>query len=332
MAAEEDVKKGGRDPILLVCFITLVLAFGIVGGIHIHSEYLSTDGSDPATAGRTVDVNYNGSFYDFYDNGGIVFDTSFWNIADNDDYSKSFEFNLRAESAYKPLSFQVGDPKHGGLLPMFANAVTGMQKGDVARIIIDPANGYGLLTETMINKVAGPFTVPLAESVPYDLFKANYNDGKDISNNMTMKSPFGWDMDVTFSGTNADVQIMHKPISGKVYDMNDDVKVKVTNVGKTVTYEFDIDYQTYTENFEGDWKDAKFSLGSITDFEYVKTVKVFHEGREYYLYAVDDAENPTEWVLKYIFTDAEKTAKGLSSYSETTGMFLCFVITVANVK
>ena len=329
MAAEDDVRKKERDPILTVCLVVLVLAFAVVGGIQVNNSFFGGDSGPSATAGHTVEVDYNGSFYNFYDNDGIIFDTSLWSIANDEDRAKSFEFTLRAESSYKPLSFTVGDPKHGGLLPMFANAVTGMNKGDVARIVIDPANGYGVLTEQqMMEKTTSSFTIGITDSVPYDVFKTYYNDGKDIGGNVNgLTSPYGWTMNVKYTEGGKFVNVTHLAEKDKEYNMNDDVKVKVTNVvdGK-ITYELVIDCETYTQNFEGEFKYAKFETSENT-YEYVKAVKVFIDDREFFLYAVNDIENPTGFVFKYIGTDAEN-----KEIKETAGMFLCFVITLKSVS
>jgi len=323
MAAEDDVRKKERDPILLVCFVTLVLAFGVVGGIFVNDNFFSGNSGPAATAGHTVEVDYNGSFYNYYDNDGVIFDTSFWDIANDENRAKSFEFTLRKESEYKPLSFTVGSPS--SYLQMFTDAVTGLQKGDVARVVIDPENGYGVLTEKMMERVSG-FTIPVMQTISYADFKANYNGGENLEGNTTMDSPFGWKMNVFFTSADADVIIEHRPTVNTTYDMNDDVKVKVTDMtGGTVTYELVIDYQTYTQNFEGDLKDAKFE----DRYDYVKTVKVFNDGREFFLYAVefDTDGKAIDWVFKYIETDASGT-----KISETAGMFLCFVITVKSVS
>ena len=331
MAAEDDVRKKERDPILTVCFVVLVLAFAVVGGIQINNSFFGGDSGPSATAGYTVEVDYNGSFYNFYDNdGSLIFDTSSWSIANDENHAKSFEFTLRAESSYEPLSFTVGDPKHGGLLPMFANAVTGMNKGDVARIVIDPANGYGALTEQMMKRSGAVFNVNVMESVPYDLFKKYYNNNEDIGGNMNgLTGPFGWKMNVKYTEGDKFVNVTHLAEKDKEYDMNDDVKVKVTAVtGSNITYELVIDYETYTQNFEGEFKDAKFE----NTYDYVKAVKVFlvdNEGMpgEYFLYAVENPAAPTNFVFKYIGTDAEN-----KEIKETAGMFLCFVITVKSVS
>ena len=342
MATDDEIKKQGRDPILLVCAITLILAFSAVGGIYVNDHFLNGKNGGPATTGQVVTANYNGSFYNYYDEGGIVFDTSFWNIADNDDYKKSFEFNLRSESSYKPLTINVGDPKHSGLLPEFANAVIGLSKGDVARVVIDPENGYGVLTKNMLMVTdltsAENTEVNVVEEVAVDLFNRFYNDGKSIGGNIyDLKSPYGWNIDASYSPGNNYVMVTHNAVVGEEYEMSDGVTVKVISItGGVITFEYDIEYNKYTQNFPGAMKDAKFTYeGDPLDkeYEYVKGVKVFVGDRYFYLYAVDNAENPNLWVMKYILTDAEKTARGLpSSYSETTGMFLCFAITVDSVS
>jgi len=329
MAAEDDVRKKERDPILTVCLVVLVLAFAVVGGIQVNNSFFGGDSGPSATAGHTVEVDYNGSFYNFYDNDGIIFDTSLWSIANDEDRAKSFEFTLRAESSYTPLSFTVGDPKHGGLLPMFANAVTGMNKGDVARIVIDPANGYGALTEQMMEIVdTTDFVLSAVEDVPYDVFKTYYNDGKDIGGNVNgLTSPYGWKMNVKYAEGDKLVHVTHQPVQGETYDMNDDVKTEVYYFDNiNIKYELVIDYETYTQNFEGEFKDAKFKVGN-DEYEYVKAVKVFIEDREFFLYAVNDTTAPTDFVFKYIGTDAEN-----KEIKETAGMFLCFVITVKSVS
>jgi len=325
MAADQEVKKKKeRDPILTVGFVVLIVAFASVIGIFINDEYLSSSESTPAKTGDLVYVNYTGSYYAHYDQAGAtIFDTSLWSVADNDDFRKSFEFTLRGESQYTPLSFTIGGSDN--LLQRFKDAAIGLMPGESNTVRISPADGYGILTtsNTKMIQNAG-LTKGITEMIPLADFTSFYGMS-GISGTVTnIPSPYGWLVDASLVSTGI-VAVTHKVVEDVVYTLNDDVDIKVTDVDSDkfeYKYVFNgmkaapTDDQTVSNELAG-----QLGAGSVKS---VKLVKIIYNEKTYFVAAVnasaisgDDVSDPTTLVLK----------NSDSNTKETVGMFLYFTIT-----
>jgi len=330
MAAEDDspIKKE-RDPILTIGFIVLVLAFATVGGIFINDNYLKSESTSPAVTGDTVSVNYTGSYYGFHaEAGSSVFDTSSWSIANDPAFPKSFEFTLRAEGQYAPLSFTLGGTDN--YLRTFMAATHGLRPGDSAQVCIAPEDGYGALTadDIILMDLSTDLTIPRIETMSKAEFVNVYNGGRDITANTTVRGPYGWDIDVIFNPASpAEVTVVHDVIDGEIYRMNKGVNVEVAltasgDIEMTYLISSGIEFVPFSDNTTDGTDPTVFVHPETGDlYKNVKLVKIFYSftdddgnklGQEYYITAIDDVndiyvlKNTAERVGMYLYFDVTR--------------------------
>lgn len=309
MAADkEGGRRRDRDPILTVGFVVLILAFASVIGIFVHDHYIKDNSGPPAGTGNLVKVDYTGSYYGYYyEDGAAVFDTSEYGIASNDDYAKSFEFTMRSESMYSPISFTIGGSD--SYLPMFMNAVIGKKAGETAKVIIPPAEGYGQLTADQVARhdLTGN-EMDRIEVISLETFKTLYGISDPKGNMQNLNSPYGWPADANVNGSL--VTIFHKPVDGETYTMNGDVSIKVYGSdSEKVKFDYVIAFRFVSPEkfvYPGDTTES---------FKNVALCKIVIDNKEKFIAAYDGAD---EFVTK--------------DTDERTGMYLFFVITVVSIS
>ena len=162
------VKKA--DPIAMTCFVAIVLAFAVVLGSYIHSEYLSDDASAVAGQNSKVEVEYVGSYISYYDvTGAVIFDTNMADVAGND--MNIFSSNFTPKDDYSYLSFTIGGRD---VLKAFGDACVGHQAGDVVRVEI-PASDVSGESYGKLPRVEGqPMTVTIDENGTMSLDTFNF--------------------------------------------------------------------------------------------------------------------------------------------------------------
>jgi FKBP-type peptidyl-prolyl cis-trans isomerases 1 len=233
---DDEVKvKKERDPIMVVCFVVFLIAsLAVIGA----SVYNNVSGDDTrVVVGDTVSVDYVGSFYGFYEETNyVVFDTSRWSVADNDNVLKSNSFNLKDENLYKPLSFKVGGTT---VLKMFGDSVVGYKVGDKIRVMIPSGQGYnGPDTLTTVQSSAA-YSVPLTEKITASQFADLY--GFSLSGIVSLeKSVYGWPAVAAFNTSDNTVTMTYSPGVGQEYVVVDDdfgkLVYKVTSVSSTISF------------------------------------------------------------------------------------------------
>ena len=122
-------------PIIAVCPVLLLSS--VDNRATIDDKFFSQGDTSAANAWDTVEVVTCKNFYGYYDEGGMVFDTSIESIGKNADYLKSYSFE---KTSYSKLSFTIGQ---GKMLTGFENALLGMRPGETVRIAIPVGEGYG---------------------------------------------------------------------------------------------------------------------------------------------------------------------------------------------
>lgn len=133
METEEVVVKKQREPITMVFTAILLVAILIAVGIHVNDHVINK--MEPAvTESSNVEVDYSGSFYDYYDKGGALFQTSVSSIEENSNY-------VHADS-YSTGSRLNVDMSKSDFLAGFQNALLGLNVGDTVRVAIPAAEGY----------------------------------------------------------------------------------------------------------------------------------------------------------------------------------------------
>ena len=224
------------DPIAMCCFIAVILAGLVVIGAYVNTTYINPDDEDPvAIKGDTVKVEYIGSYGAYYDEtGAVIFDTNVKSVNDNSDLAKSPSYTNK--TSFSLLEFDIGGTK---VLEMFGNAVIGKQVGDVVKVAIDPANGYGTLVSD--KKV---FTVSQTLNVCGTMSLADFNEyastsfkTSDFDNYKIVQMPNGLSAKVERSGASA-VTYQYVDLvvdaDNKISTLADsDVKIAVTGINTT---------------------------------------------------------------------------------------------------
>jgi len=288
MAEDTDTPtKKGRDPILMVGTIVLILAFVVVISGYAYGQFAS-EPKEPAKYGSAVTVDYIGSYYGWYDeDGAVVFDTSMWSIADDEDIAKSWEFTKREEKQYVPFKVTIGS--NGALLD-FENILIGMKPGDTARISIP--NAYGTVTEAQERTWGKTMTFAKTETMSVDMFKTTFGvDSVPMGPQPEMKHPYGW-RSSAFCDSNGIVTVTHNVTD----DITDDKNVYKNVDGSITSTVSGLTATQFTVTFD------------FPDYE-GKLIQFVHEGQKYFVTDVGAADFTTK------------------STDEKTGMELFFVIT-----
>jgi len=243
----ENTAKKDRDPIMMICGVIFLIAAIIAVGAFINNEYLA-DNSDVISNGDKVSVNYTGTFYDeFGQEKAVVFDTSFSNVANDDNIAKSNDFTKK--SSYSPLSFTVGS---GSMLAAFEKSVIGKKVGDVYDIELKVSEGYvGADTRGTLdvddNTMEASFEMPKAE------FTSAYSDVTLKEGVMVpFKTKYSWDGVATLVGNSVLVSYLPENTSYEVYSEGDTkVTYIVTSVEDNVIhYVIQIDNPVYVSGSE----------------------------------------------------------------------------------
>jgi len=125
------------DPIFKICLIIFAIAAVIAVGAWINHDYLAT-GDKMASNGDSVEVNYTGTFYAYLgEDNAVVFDTSYSNIANDDNIAKSNDFTKK--STYSPLTYTIGG---NTVLKAFGDAVIGHKVGEKVKVMLSASEGY----------------------------------------------------------------------------------------------------------------------------------------------------------------------------------------------
>lgn len=224
------------DPIILVSSIVFFAACIAVVGMTIYDVTLADHSTRTCEYGDSVVVDYTGSYFNYYDRDGTVFDTSLESVTNDSNIKKSYEFT--AKSTFSTINFKIGD---GSYLAKFENCLINHHVGDTVRVTIPAADGYGALTESQkgeINKTGqtiAPTGVYTAAQFR-DLFGF---DAPAAGVPTDMKGPYGWDVSVMV-GVNGMVTVDYTSgaVVGQTYAMNAKVSTKVTDKTGQITFDY----------------------------------------------------------------------------------------------
>ncbi|MCL2786872.1 MAG: FKBP-type peptidyl-prolyl cis-trans isomerase [Methanomassiliicoccaceae archaeon] len=292
MTEDADVpNRKKRDPILMIGTIVLTLAFVVVISGYAYAQFVSDDGGQ-AKYGDRVKVDYVGSYYDWYDGeGAVVFDTSLWSVANDDDIAKSYEFTKREERQYVPFNVTIGS---AGALKDFENAIIGLSPGDTARIEIP--NAYGVLDPSNIKKWdRSGMELDKVQKMLLDEFRLTFGLGTVYPGKYTeLQHPYGWTCTATV-GSDGFAYVEHHVASGKTYPVGDgDARMTVAVSDGSVSSKFAMEFD-FKEEFDGN--------GNL------KLIQFMFEGSKYYVIDAD---------VDFFYT---------KNLAEREGITLFFVIT-----
>ncbi len=138
-ANEKNVRKREREPITLVCFIVFLIACAGILSAYAYNELV--DNSKAVVYGETVEIDYTGSLYGYYDAATdsmlpIIFDTTLKSVGDNSNNLFAPGFS---KTSYSTTSITLGQ---GKFLKAFENAIIGHKVGDTIKVKINAADAY----------------------------------------------------------------------------------------------------------------------------------------------------------------------------------------------
>ena len=223
MVDDEDVKpRKEREPISVVCFIVLILATVGAVGAFVNDNIVNADDETVATNGSTVVVKYTGSFYNYYDEGGVIFQTSIDSIDENEDYKHSDGYS---KSDDETLSVTVGS---GNALSAFENSLIGMKAGETVWVKITAGDGYNAADTTGF--FDNGFEVPVKQEMSASEYKALY--GEDAKDGTTVTTVYGWPASVNKTA-DGKIVVNNLAKTGETYDIESEfstVKATVSSV------------------------------------------------------------------------------------------------------
>jgi len=259
----ETPNKKGKDPILLVGTVVLILAFAVVISGYAYGEFTS-ESKEPAKFGSAVQVDYIGSYYGYYDeSGAVVFDTSKWSIANDENIAKSWEFTKREEKQYTPFNVTIGS---GGALMDFENILIGMKPGETVRISIP--NAYGEIPPAKFkNDWDKNMSFSVTETMSVETYKLTFGLDRNIlpGPQPVEKHPYGW-MSAAVCDSSGIVTVVHQ-VEEKEYK-NVDGSITATVSGLTGTA-FDVEF-------------------GFPDYQNGRLIQFVFEGQKYFITDVDE--------------------------------------------
>lgn len=301
---EKPKVKRSIDPIIAVCAAVLLLSSVVIIAATIDDKFFSQGDTSAATAWDTVEVDYVGSFYGYYDEGGMVFDTSIESIGT--DYLKSYSFE---RTSYSKLSFTIGQ---GKMLTGFENALLGMRPGETVRVAIPVGEGYGDGTSfsdlVSVTDLKTPRTLIMTKDEC-----TTYLGSTPTAGVLKAKTPFGWDAEAILDSVSGTYTVIQNP-SVDTYkpkaDTSDslDVLYKVTGVTAT---EITFDYE-FSDGVKNKMETTGWHVKALDN-----------EAKDIFIYG-QDSGGVLEYHYKYPIS--EKDANGSTFSTERNDVVLYFEI------
>lgn len=277
---ESPQRKRDREPISLICLIVLLVASIVVIAAYVDDHYLSDD-DEEAETGDKVTVSYTGALYDFYDNGGAVFDTNVKSVNDDAKYAKTNSYEDK--TSFSTLSFTIGQ---GPVLAAFENAVKGHSVGDTFTVKIDAKDAY--VSADTLSVMTGK--TALNYSISKDTYKSEF--GSDASAAATpITTSYGWPAVATLDSESGKVNIASQVEIEKTYTIVDNdaygkASVKVTGITDgEVSYELTLDGKKTGE---------KFTVEGV-EYETIKMIKIVDGEGTHYIKGVSTDGNSFCW-------------------------------------
>lgn len=285
----EEKKK--RDPIFTACFVIFILAAAGVVGVFVDEHYLTADETVVAY-GDTVEVNYVGTFYDYYgEEYAVVFDTSYSSIGNDDSVIKSNSFST---TSFSTLEFTVGG---SSVLTDFGNAVVGYKVGDTVYVTIENAYPAGSVESTQ--SMTG-LTLDRVQRMTSAQFESVYDYDLSEGQSLYFTTVYGWQAMAYLDSTTQEVVVTHMPEAGVTYtytaaDADDEDYHSFGTVTFTVT-QVSSDTVTFTIGFS-DYTTVDSDTGEIQmielDFGYETWYVTNINGGQFTYKTCEEVQNQT---------------------------------------
>ena len=248
----EKVKKE-HEPITWACFVVLLIASAAVLGNYVNDNFVQ-DTNVYAADGCTVVVNYTGAYYNYYgEDGAVVFDTSYYDIASDSSILKANEFVLNDEDEYGTISFTLGTTTT--YLSDFMNATVGHHAGETVTVCIPAKDAYVAPDTVQTADSSVDQTAPLATTITAADFKGLY--GYDLTGTAVVTTAYGWDAVATFDNATNLVYLSYQVEAGQQYTAYDgDFGTVITEVNSvsdnSVSYTMSVTKCVATGNVNSD--------------------------------------------------------------------------------
>ncbi len=114
---------------------------GTSAQLRVNTSLTKDFGEERVEEGDKVQVNYIGCFSD-----GVIFDTSYFEVANNSEFPKTDDFTIRP--SYSPLKMYVGEPdpdptdEYGKMIEGFWEGVIGMKVNETKVVRFPSEKGY----------------------------------------------------------------------------------------------------------------------------------------------------------------------------------------------
>ncbi len=318
MADEEDVKpRKEREPISLVCLIVIVVATIAVVGAYVN-DHMINDGNDTeADTGSTVVTDYTLSLYDYYDNGGAIYQTTVESIADSTQWVHSAGYT--EATSYSTFSVTIGS---GSVLQAFNDALYGAKEGDKIRLAIPLGEGYTASSTTKSASMSG-LTTPTSVTMAASEFTTMYSDVTVPSNGAAAaieKTVLGWS-GIATANSDGTVTVTYMPTAGEEYTIVEGsfgtVKASVSTVsGGVITFSLVIsNTQAVTDQYSDD----------LDGFSEIKMIKLN-------LYNVTAGSDVISGTVYINGLNSDSTEFSYRTLAENYNTVLYYVITVKSVS
>lgn len=183
-------KKKARsvDPIIAVSATVLIICCAVVIGYTIYDKCFADHTEPNVEYGDTVNVEYVGSYYIYYDeDGSAIFDTNIKSVGTSTDYTFAHEW--KSKDTYDVYKVTVGS---GGSLPMFEDALIGHHPGETVRVCVPAGEGYELKGGYHTGQKTGNITSLTRVFDNADAFKSFFGEDALTDGPHTIQSPYGW--------------------------------------------------------------------------------------------------------------------------------------------
>lgn len=251
-AGDNISRRKEREPISMVCLVVLLIAGAAVLCTYVNDHYL-TDDRATVEYGNSVTLEYTGSLYTHYDEGGdvkpVIFDTNISGVGTSDKYYFTNSFN--PSKTYEQSTIVLG--KHT-FLPVLEDAIIGHKVGDTFRVKVEAKDAYVQANQNKIcdkgteetylqltktfemskSEYKTFFGTDPADNIAFDYDKITDTDGNPVKVHATIKENM---VTVVFGFTDGDYivknvenygkLIMH--VSGEKYYLSVENSIKVGN-------------------------------------------------------------------------------------------------------
>ncbi|MCQ2079863.1 MAG: FKBP-type peptidyl-prolyl cis-trans isomerase, partial [archaeon] len=279
-AGEKEYIRKEREPITWVCFIIFLIACIAVIGLYVNDNYIK-DNSVTVEYGDSIDVEYVGSLYAYYDQSSeavkpVIFDTNVEKVGNSESYL--FTANYSKKTTYKVSTITLGNHD---FLETIENALVGHKVGDTVQIFVPGNKAYPAADQNTVMAV-GAMTFNNGVIMKLDDINKMFGTSlKDFTGTVTIDSGYTLDdaektpVKVDIVKTAQGYTVNYVVANGNAIVLSDSALGKVVaTIGSTATskveYTVSIENAIPVKDAEGNQKQIK----GVNEIEMI-SAKVF---------------------------------------------------------